>query len=453
MNEVRYMAPTGMLGSGYSLDSFERGLSWEPHFIACDSGTTDFGPYYLGSSQTYFSHHAMKRDIRFMLRAARARRIPLLIGSAGTSGSNHQVATVQAIVRELALEEDLHFRLASIESEPPKSYLTEMYRKGKVLPLENAPVIDESTFQSASHVVAMAGVEPLQAALGQGADVIICGRSSDTSVFAAIPLLRGMPSGPSWHAAKIMECGAGAVVQRSHPDPMFAWIREDHFVVEPPNPAFRCTPTSVASHSLYENGSPVALREPSGIVKTDDCTYTAISDRAVKVYGSAFDGDVDYTVKLEGAELVGYQSVVVGGIRDSVIIQQLDSWLDGVRTAISSKFESIYGQSLVYTLGIRRYGVDAVMGRLETALSQPLEVGIVLEVTAIEQALASELANIAAHIALHFPVPEYSGLITTLALPYSPPSLQRGPVYRYCLNHVLKLDDPLEPFKLNLMEV
>ena len=35
------------------------------------------------------------------------------------------------------------------------------------------------------------------------------------------------------------------------------------------------------------------------------------------------------------------------------------------------------------------------------------------------------------HIAVHFPVPEYSGLITSIAYPYSPSEIPRGPSYRF----------------------
>jgi len=48
-------------------------------------------------------------------------------------------------------------------------------------------------------------------------------------------------------------------------------------------------------------------------------------------YGSwkPFRGSQEYTVKLEGAELVGYQSIVIGSIRDPYIIRQIDSWVKG----------------------------------------------------------------------------------------------------------------------------
>ena len=231
--------------------------------------------------------------------------------------------------------------------------------------------------------------------------------------------------------------------------------RDDCFVVEPPNPDYRCSPVSVASHTLYENGSPYELVEPSGTVYSDEATYEPVSDRAVRVAGSRFAAAENVTNKLEGAELVGYQAIVIGAVRDPVIIRQLDSWLEGVRETIRSKAEGIFGAAAVegMTLTVRRYGIDGVMGPLEPTPSPAHEVCLVIEVTAASQEIANAVAKAAAHVAAHYAVPEYSGLITALALPYSPPELPRGPVYRFTLNHVLEPADALDPFALELIDL
>ena len=52
----------------------------------------------------------------------------------------------------------------------------------------------------------MMGHEPLAKAIDQGAQVILAGRASDTSLFSTVPLMRGAGAGPAWHAAKILEC-------------------------------------------------------------------------------------------------------------------------------------------------------------------------------------------------------------------------------------------------------
>ena len=68
---------------------------------------------------------------------------------------------------------------------------------------------------------------------------------------------------------------------------MMAVLHEDSFDVFPLREDYRCTPQSVASHTLYENADPFELKEPSGTLRTDKARYEAISDRAVRVSGSA----------------------------------------------------------------------------------------------------------------------------------------------------------------------
>ena len=111
-------------------------------------------------------------------------------------------------------------------------------------------------------------------ALDEGAEVILAGRASDTSLFAAVPLRMGASPGPSWHAAKILECGAACVTQRKRPDSVSAWIRDGHFIIEPMDPEVRCSPQSVASHTLYENFDPFFITEPGGVIDTSESEYT-----------------------------------------------------------------------------------------------------------------------------------------------------------------------------------
>jgi hypothetical protein len=75
----------------------------------------------------------------------------------------------------------------------------------------------------------------------------------------------------------------------------------------------------------------------------------------------------------------------------------------------------------------------------------------VFEATAPSQEIASTIAGITRHQALHLPIPEWSGLITALACPYN--HLERGAVYRFNVNHVVLPDDPCEMFPMELIEV
>src|SRR6202023_568443 len=94
----------------------------------------------------------------------------------------------------------------------------------------------------------------------------------------------------------------------------------------------------------------------------------AVEGVRVRGSGSALIPSEAYSVKLEGAELVGYQSIIVGGIRDAFLIKRLDTWLAGVRERIEAGVAKIFGDRLSksqYHLELHVYGRDGVMGKLE----------------------------------------------------------------------------------------
>jgi hypothetical protein len=455
MKEIRVLSATGILGSGFREETLKRAMELKPDFIGADSGSTDPGPYYLGSGETLFSNSAYKRDLRLILLAARAARVPAIIGSACTSGSDSQLERLVGIAREIAREEKLHFKLAAIHSEQNKDYLKRKLREGKISPLANAPVFDEQVIERSAHIVGMAGIEPFVEALDNGAEVVIAGRSSDTSIFSAMPTMRGLNPATVWHAAKILECGAACVVLRKYPDCMFAVIRDDHFIIEPPNPEYRCDPASVASHNLYENSTPYELVEPSGVLNTYAAKYEALSDRAVRVSGSTFKPAQRYTIKLEGAELAGYQSIIIGSVRDPIILRQFDSWMAGLMQAARDRIAAVFGAGMAtqYKFDVRVFGKDATMGPLESETGIGHEVGLLFQVTADTQELATALIKSVSHIAVHYPVPEWTGLITSIAYPYSPAEIARGPSYRFNMNHVVEPASPLEMFSIDYHKV
>jgi len=262
------VSATGMLGSGYREASLDKAIELGARMIGCDAGSTDPGPGPLATGRCMFAKAAVKRDTEIMLERAVGAGIPLVIGSSGTGGGDEGLAWMLGIVREIARERGLHFRLAAIHSEVPKEVVRDHLRRGRARALAPSPPLAESDVDDALHIVAMMGVEPIQAAVKAGAQVVVAGRSSDTSIFAALPLLDGFSPAVVWHMAKILECGAAAVAHRLAPDSMMAVVHEDAFDVFPLRPDYRCTPQSVASHTLYENADPFDLKEPSGTLDT-----------------------------------------------------------------------------------------------------------------------------------------------------------------------------------------
>lgn len=454
--EVRVLSATGVCGSGFQESSLERSLEMKPHFIGCDCGSTDPGPAPLGSGKTAFPRQAVKRDLRLMLMAARRAKIPLLLGSAGTAGGEPHIGIVKEIILEIAAEENLSFPLALIHSEQDKTYLKKRLGEGRIKPLKPAPEFDKAVIDRAVRIVGMMGEEPFVRALNDGAEVIVAGRASDCAIFSGIPIQMGIPPGIAWHAAKILECGAAAAVSRSSPDCMFATLRKDHFDVETPNPEMRCSPQSIAAHSLYENSDPYRLIESSGTIDLTEARYEALDNRRVRVWGSRFEKAKKYTVKLEGAEQVGYQSIVIGSIRDPYIIRQLDSWVERLKQRVAARAAEVYSGDKAgeHLFNVRIYGKDGTMGPLEPVKEiRSHEVCLVMEVTAATQEIATTIVSMARHQALHLPIPEWSGLITGVACIYSPAYIERGPVYRFCVNHVVEPDDPYEMFPIEQINV
>ncbi len=455
--EVGVLAGTGVCGSGFKERSLEAGVAKRPQFIGCDAGSTDPGPYSLGTGGTAFPVRAIKRDLRLMLVAARRANIPLLIGSAGTAGGAPHVALFRKLIEEIAREEQLAFPMALIHAEQDKGYLKRRLREGRITPLSPAPEFDEGTIDRAVRIVGMMGEEPWMRALDQGAQVIIAGRSSDCAIFAGIPIRMGVDPGLAWHAAKILECGAAAAVARPSPDCMFATLRRDHFDLEPLDPELRCSPLSVAAHSLYENADPFRLVESSGVLDLTTATYEALDDRRVRVRGSRFEPAERYTVKLEGAELAGYQSVVLGSIRDPYIIRQIDDWVARLEERVHARVADVFRgdpAATRYVFNVRIYGKNGTMGPLEPVTEiRGHELCLVIEATASTQEIATTIASMARHQALHLPIPEWRGFITGMACPYSPAYLERGPVYRFCVNHVVLPDDPYEMFPIEHIDV
>ena len=97
---------------------------------------------------------------------------------------------------------------------------------------------------SAVRIVAMMGPEPIQAALQDGADVIVAGRCSDSAIYAAIPLMRGLEPAIAWHAGKTLECGAAPVISRSAPDSLMGILDDESFTVFISARTDACSPQS-----------------------------------------------------------------------------------------------------------------------------------------------------------------------------------------------------------------
>jgi hypothetical protein len=443
LDTCRVLVPSGVLGSGCPQAAFDRGISFSPDVIAVDAGSTDSGPHYLGAGVSKMTRKAIKRDLRQLMIGRAKLGIPLLIGSCGTSGTDSGVDWVAEICAEIAAQEQQSLKVAQIYSEQDPRRLATYLANGAVSALPPAPVLTPERLAECDHIVALMGYEPFAAAIRNGADIVLAGRTTDTAVLAAVPLMRGLPAGPVWHAAKIAECGGLCTTQARQGGVMLS-IDAGGFDVEPLHAANACTPYSVSAHMLYENAHPYALKEPGVLLNTKDALYTAIDERVVRVTGSTYKA-MPYTMKLEGSGAIGFRTMVFSSIADPKILANLDLFLERMRAHLIAGITSVLGYAQAeYDLDIRPYGSHALAqpGRRDSH-AVPQEVGLMALVTADTQDKATEIAKFSNPILLHFPLTADDPM-PSFAFPFSPAEVELGRLYEFKLNHVVAIADPLE---------
>ena len=446
---VRILVPSGVLGLGFSSAALQAGLARQPDIIAIDGGSTDSGPFYLGTGTSKYSASICRAEWKQLMLARAQLNIPLVIGSCGTCGTNGMVDWMYEMTKGLAVELGQSVTIARVYAERDPADIAAAFSADRLTALEPAPLTDAETIKQFSHIVSLAGVEPLQQALSNGADIILAGRTTDTAVIAALPLMRGAHAGASWHGAKIAECGAFC---SSHPATgvILLEVDETGFTVEAMAAEAACTPQLVSAHMLYENADPFILHEPGGYLDVTAADYTAIDERRVRVEGSRWVQTSPYTVKLEAAMMAGYQTSMLAVIRDARYVANARIWADKLVEVCKQKIDTVLGlQTSAYSLEVRLIGVDGALGRWEQAQADPLEIGVLVLITANEQETATEIAQLINPYLLHLALTEAEDM-PTFAFPYSPAHSERGPVFEFCLNHVLTLDSPLDGFNVTL---
>ena len=448
--EFKVLSPTGIVGYGFPEESFAAGVALGPDLIACDAGSTDPGPYYLGSGKPFTNDKAVKRDLTLMLLAARKLDIPLVIGTAGGSGADVHLARDLKLIREIAAEHGLRFKLASISAEFDKETLLAALHAGRLEPLKPAPTPTAQDILESTHIVAQMGVEPILDALDHGAQVILCGRCYDPAPFAAPAIRLGYDRALALHLGKLLECASICAVPGSGSDCIMGYLGEDYFRVEPTNPARACTPRSVAAHTMYEKTNPYLLPGPGGRLNLSSCTFLAETERCTRVSGSRFEPEASPSVKLEGARQAGFRTISICGCRDPIFLSQVEDILARLKEQTAANLSADFP----YRLDFIVYGKDGVMGPLEPmGRVTGHEVGIVIDAVADTQENASAVCSVARSTLLHYGYPGRIATAGNLAFPFSPSDIQVGPVYTFSVYCLLRGADPLRLFPRTYEEI
>jgi hypothetical protein len=392
----RVVSACGALGYGYPKESLEAALRGRVDAIICDGGSMDAGPYYLGTGTEYFEREAVKADFRHMVAAGKNLRCPVILGSSGMAGGNRNLAWMIDVAKEVFGELDVRdAKVAVIGAELDPEIVIKEFRKGALRATGRGPELTEEALRE-STIVGQMGIHPLISALDDGAQYVLAGRSCDIALFASDMIRRGIDAGLAYHVGHVLECGALACDPGSPSDCLVAEIYDDGtalFVA--PNPARRCTPYSIAAHSLYEESHPQLQFYPEGVLAMEKTEFFTRDARVVGVRNSRFvraGKPWPWSIKLEGSRRLGARKVSL------IYIAPAD-------------LAKIPADVLVYG----RNGVQAT----PVGPSQR-ELGIIIETSAKTKEAAVLLASLLTHYLIHYGYPGRKATAGNIAYPMSP---------------------------------
>jgi hypothetical protein len=447
---LRIVCPNGHLGfAPIKAGSFHIGCRCEPDLICADSGSCDVGPVPLGTDISSSPLQWQMEDLETMLLAARRLGVPMIVGSAGDTGSNSRVDLFVGIIRNLAKKHGLaKFRVGYFYSEVGKDALRLRIMAGdQITGLDARPPLDLATLDATERVVAMAGIHPYIKLLDDGADVIVGGRSSDCAIFAAPAIRRGFPEALAYFYGKVLECASFCAEPYGAKESVLGEITMDDVKVTALLPEQRCTIASVASHAMYERANPFYEHFLGGHIDMSRCRYEQYDERTVRVTGPSYVRAAELQVKLERSGKVGERYVGIVGMRDPYTIANIDLVTGWARQQVAERFGNS-GYELYFTV----YGRNAILGEREPLRAASAhELGIVVQGVAPTKAMAEEVCMIATRQMFYARLPQVKGTAGGVAFLLDE-VMPASPTYRWTLNHTMRLDDPLALFPTFITE-
>ncbi|MGD9153877.1 MAG: acyclic terpene utilization AtuA family protein [Bacillota bacterium] len=450
--ELRIISPNGHLGFAPTKEeSFRIGAATKPDYYCCDSGSDDIGPGPLGSDISTSHYEWQKHDLELMLVAARQQGVPMIVGSAGDTGTRSRVDRYVNIIRELAAKHNLpQFKLAYFYSDVSQAYLRAKMEQGiSIEGLDGRTNLTLAELDRTGRIVAVAGVHPYIKALEMGADVIIGGRSSDCAVFAAPAIKEGFPEDLAYYLGKVLECASFCAEPYGAKESVIGTITATDVRVTAMHPKQRCTVASVAGHAMYERTNPFYEYVAGGMLDMTNCRYEQFDEKTCRITGPKFipiQGKVQ--VKLEGSGKVGERYIGIVGVRDPYTIQNIDQVINWARLQVKEKFGAT-GYELYYKV----FGKNGVMGDLEPVKEiKSHELCIIVEGVAPTREMAEEVTMIGSRQIFYARLPEVKGTAGSAAFVVDE-VLPASPGYRWTINHVVAVDDPMELFDVKMIEI
>ena len=435
---MKIVSLCGLLGYGYSEEALEVAFSEHVDYVGVDAGSTDPGPYYLGSGKSFTDRNAVKRDLSLALPKALEHKAPFIIGSAGGAGAKAHTDWLLDIIREIAKEKNLSFKMGVIYSDVDKEYVLEKLNSGKIINMSESFPLTEKMVSDSERIVSQIGVAPIIKLLEQKVDVIVSGRACDTAIYAAPCIFNGYKEGLAFHMAKIMECGAMCAEPVAAADVMQSYMYDDYFELRPASPKRKCSAERTAAHTMYEQTNPYMIYEPDGEINIKDAKFEQIDERTVRISGATFTPAKEKTLKLEGVKKVGYRTICVGGIFDPLTIKNFDYIEKTVKDFVAS---AVTCGSEDYTLNFRKYG------------GAESNFCVVIDAVGKTQDIADTVCSLARSRTLHCDYVGRKSSTGNVAFPFSPSDVHVGEVYEFSVFHLAKVDNLEETVKVAIEEV
>jgi hypothetical protein len=450
MKNLRFLCPNGHLGfAPIKTASFYLGVETKPDFILADSGSDDIGPGPLGSDTSTSPLDWQRHDLEHMLRASRQLGIPMVIGSAGDTGTNSRVDLYVGIIKKLAEKHKIpKFKLGYFYSDVTKDYLKAKMAAGQSIQgLDGRPDLTLEELEATDKIVAMAGVHPYIKLLDMGADVIMGGRSSDCVIFAGPAIRAGFPEALSYYLGKVLECASFCAEPYAGKETVIGEISMEDVKVTAMHPNQRCTVASVAGHAMYERSNPFDEFVAGGRLDMSNCRYEQYDDKTTRITGPRFIPSDEFRVKLEGSGKVGERFIGMVGIRDPYTIAHIDQVIQWARDQVKEKF-SESGYELYYHV----YGKNGVMGEMEPLKDvRSHELCVVVQGIAPTKEMAEEVCMTGTRQMFYARLPQVKGTAGGVAFLLDE-VLPASPAYRWTLNHTVATEHPLELFPVHLTE-
>lgn len=444
---LKIIAPCGILGYGYPIKSFMNGVKEGIDAIIVDAGSTDAGPHKLGAGVSIVSRLAVKKDLTPMIVEGNKLGIPVIIGSAGGTGTKNQVLWTLEIINEILYENNIKAKIATIYSDFEKEYIKKALHDNKIKPLtDNIKQLSNKDIDETTAIVAQMGHEPIVEALKESPGIIVCGRAYDPAPFAAMCIYNGFDEGLAYHLGKVLECGALCAEPGTTKDCILGIITDDSVIVKPLSDERKCLKTSVAAHTFYEKEHPYLLKGPGSVLNLENSQFTQVTENAVEIKHSQIEHTKDYYIKLEGAKRISFKTFVVAGIRDPLMIERLEEIEEIAEKQVRKYFSEIPADD--YQINFINYGINGVLGDCEYELSRGHEIGLMIEVYAVTQDLANTICASLRSTILHFGYEGRKSTAGNLAFPQAPSDVPFGAVYEFSIYHLMNVEDGLSPFKI-----